>query len=149
MECLSTSVRTLRMVEMRLHHVGYVVASIEEALPGFLDSLGAQADSVVIHDPLQKVFVQFVRVPSQDGVLLELVAPAGESSPVQSLMERGGGLHHVCYEVNDLQRAVAEARSRKCILLRAPKPAVAFGGRRIAWVMTAEKLLIEYLEAAC
>lgn len=133
---------------MRLHHVGYVVASVEDALPQFLSSLGAQADSAVIHDPLQKVFVQFLRMPAQDGVLLELVAPADTSSPVQSFLKRGGGLHHVCYEVKDLERAIAEARSRKCILLRPPKPAAAFGGRRIAWVMTPEKMLIEYLESS-
>jgi methylmalonyl-CoA/ethylmalonyl-CoA epimerase len=86
-------------------------------------------------------------MPAEDDVRIELVAPAEPDSPVRSFLEKGGGLHHVCYEVPDLERALDEARLRKCVLVRSPKPAVAFAGRRIAWVITPEKLLIEYLEA--
>jgi methylmalonyl-CoA/ethylmalonyl-CoA epimerase len=136
-----------RVTEPKLHHVGYVVASVQESSSGFIESLGAKADSGIIHDPLQKVFVQFLRLPAEDEVRIELVAPAEPDSPVRSFLEKGGGLHHLCYEVRDLELALDEARSRKCVLVRSPKPAAAFAGRRIAWVITPEKLLIEYLEA--
>lgn len=137
-----------RVSEPKLHHLGYVVASVRESSSGFIESLGAKADSAIIHDPLQKVFVQFLRMPAQDEVRIELVSPVGPDSPVRAFLEKGGGLHHICYEVSDLEQAIAEARSRKCLLVRSPKPAAAFDGRRIAWVITPEKLLIEYLEAA-
>jgi methylmalonyl-CoA/ethylmalonyl-CoA epimerase len=136
------------VTELKLHHLGFVVASLQESSSGFIESLGAKADSGIIHDPLQKVFVQFLRMPAQDEVRIELVAPARPDSPVLAFLEKGGGLHHVCYEVRDLEQAIAQARSRKCLLVRPPKPAAAFAGRRIAWLMTPEKLLIEYLEAA-
>ena len=77
---------------------------------------------------------------------IELVEPAGEDSPVLRFLEQGGGLHHVCYEVADLEEQLVEFRSRGAVIARRPKPAVAFGGRRIAWVITAEKLLVELLE---
>jgi catechol 2,3-dioxygenase-like lactoylglutathione lyase family enzyme len=56
-------------------------------------------------------------------------------------------LHHVCFEVDDLGRQLAEARANRSVLVRSPCPAAAFGGRHIAWIFTRQRLLIEYLEA--
>ena len=130
---------------LRFHHVGYVVASIEQAMPGFVRSLGAQWDGRVIHDPLQKVKVAFLTTRAEDPQI-ELVEPASEDSPVSGFLARGGGLHHVCYEVGDLEGQLDEFRARGAVIAKRPKPAVAFEGRRIAWVITAEKLLVELLE---
>jgi methylmalonyl-CoA/ethylmalonyl-CoA epimerase len=52
----------------------------------------------------------------------------------------------LCYEVLDLERALAAFKSRGAVIAKRPLPAVAFEGRRIAWIVTAEKLLIELLE---
>jgi methylmalonyl-CoA/ethylmalonyl-CoA epimerase len=130
---------------LRLHHVGFVVANIEQAMPGFLRSLAARWDEQIFHDPLQKVKVAFLTTRVEDPQI-ELVEPAGEDSPVLRFLQQGGGLHHVCYEVADLEQQLAEFRSRGAVIAKRPKPAVAFGGRRIAWVITAEKLLVELLE---
>lgn len=133
---------------LRQHHVGFVVANIETAMPGFLRSLAAEWDGQVFHDPLQKVRVAFLVTRAQDPAI-ELVEPAGDGSPVlRFLQERGGGLHHVCYEVADLEKELAAFRSRGASIAKRPLPAVAFGGRRIAWVITSEKLLVELLEEA-
>jgi methylmalonyl-CoA/ethylmalonyl-CoA epimerase len=48
--------------------------------------------------------------------------------------------------VDDLEQALANARSMGALITRQPMPAVAFGGRRIAWIYTKNRLLIEYLE---
>jgi methylmalonyl-CoA/ethylmalonyl-CoA epimerase len=102
----------------------------------------------VFHDPLQKVRVAFLATRAQDP-LIELVEPAGDDSPVlRFLQEHGGGLHHVCYEVADLEEQLVAFRSRGALIAKRPLPAVAFGGRRIAWVITSEKLLVELLEEA-
>jgi methylmalonyl-CoA/ethylmalonyl-CoA epimerase len=134
------------MPEPSLHHFGYVVSSLPEALNGFAGSMGARVISEVIHDARQDVYVAFLQPPSQDSVQLELVAPASATSPVMAFAQKGGGLHHVCYEVDDLDETLAQARRRKCLPVRPPKPAAAFHGRRIAWIITPERLLIEYLE---
>jgi len=131
-----------------LHHVGFVVANIETAMPGFLRSLAAEWDGHVFHDPLQKVRVAFLATRAQDPAI-ELVEPAGDDSPVSRfLQERGGGLHHVCYEVAHLEEELIAFRSRGASIAKRPLPAVAFGGRRIAWVITSEKLVVELLEEA-
>ena len=128
------------------HHVGFVVASIPEAAPGFAESMDADWDGVIIHDPLQMARVSFLRSRSPADPLFELVEPAGDKSPVRSFLKRGGGLHHVCYVVDSLDEQLKLCQSRRALVVRQPLPAVAFGGRRIAWVYTKHKLLIEYLE---
>ena len=134
------------MNPLRLHHIGYVVASIDVAMPGFVGSLRANWDGRVFHDLNQKVRVAFLTTRPEDAQV-ELVEPVGDDSPVlRFLREKGGGLHHVCYEVADLENQLLEFRSRGAAIAKRPKPAVAFDGRRIAWIMTAERILIELLE---
>ena len=53
-------------------------------------------------------------------------------------------LHHVCYEVADLEQELADFRPRGAVIAKRPKPVVAFAGRRIAWLITVEKLLVEF-----
>jgi methylmalonyl-CoA/ethylmalonyl-CoA epimerase len=129
-----------------LHHIGFVVASIAPAMEGFLRSLNASWDQTVFEDPSQKVRVAFLTTRAGEPQI-ELVEPLGERSPAQRfLREKGGGLHHFCYETNNLEAELRGFRSRQAILVSHPVPAVAFGGRRIAWVLTRENLLVELLE---
>ena len=126
--------------------MGYVVSSIDSAMPGFLCQLGATWDGQIFHDPNQRVRVAFITTRPEDAQV-ELVEPVGDDSPVlRFLREKGGGLHHACYEVADLDAQLAEFRSHGSIIAKRPKPAVAFAGRRIAWVITREMFLIELLE---
>ena len=132
----------------RLHHFGFVVRSITDAIEGFCKSVGGTGWSQTWHDPIQRVRVAFIH-PALTGLpAIELVEPADDKAFVQKFLERGGGLHHVCYEVQNLEAELTEAVARGVTVIRRPQPAVAFAGRRIAWVMTKETLLIEYLEAA-
>jgi methylmalonyl-CoA/ethylmalonyl-CoA epimerase len=134
-------------MEPTLHHVGYVVASIPDIAERFAKSVHAEWDGRIVHDPLQGVHVTFLANRAfPEAALVELVAPAGENSPVTSFLKKGGGLHHFCFEVDELAEQLEEARRQGAIVVRKPLPAVAFNNRRIGWVYTAEKLLIEYLE---
>jgi len=130
-----------------LHHVGYVVKSIEEQAAGFVKSLGATWDQQITHDPLQGAKVTFLRTPGAGDAQIELVEPAGDGSPVSRFLEKGGGLHHLCYEVGDLEEHLKLIRAAGCVVVRAPMPAAAFQQRLIAWAWTREKLLLEFLEA--
>ena len=131
---------------MALHHIGFVVGSIEKTVDRFAQSISAQWDGHIIADPLQGVRVTFLRsIVSPSESLIELVEPAGAKSPVENFLKRGGGLHHLCYEVDSLTAQLQLSRSLGGLVVRQPMPAVAFGGRHIAWVYTADKLLTEYL----
>jgi methylmalonyl-CoA/ethylmalonyl-CoA epimerase len=134
------------IVSLFLHHVGFVVPEVRAGMEAFVASLGATWDGTVYGDPLQRVKVAFLTTRVGDAQI-ELVAPDGPDSPVlRFLKESGGGLHHVCYEVDDVEQQMAAMKARGALIMRRPKPAVAFEGRRIAWMLTREKLLVELLE---
>jgi methylmalonyl-CoA/ethylmalonyl-CoA epimerase len=131
----------------RLHHIGFVVSSIEKSVKNFSTSLELNWDSKIFEDPNQQVRVTFLQGLSSVDPLIELIEPAGEQSPVLSFLKRGGGLHHLCVQVDNLEEQLRKSRAAGGLITRQPLPAVAFGGRRIAWVFARNKLLIEYLEA--
>jgi methylmalonyl-CoA/ethylmalonyl-CoA epimerase len=131
----------------RLHHIGIVVASISAAAPGFARSLSASWDSRIFHDPAQGARVSFLSFGSGEPQV-ELVEPAGDDSPVARAAQSGGGMHHMCFEVQALDAEIDAGRASGAVLVKAPQPAVAFDGRRICWMFTRERLLVEYLEAA-
>jgi methylmalonyl-CoA/ethylmalonyl-CoA epimerase len=132
--------------DCRLHHIGMVVDSIERTALSVARSLGATWDGKTFSDPLQVVRVTFLSGRSPQDPMIELVEPDGERSPVINFLKRGGGLHHLCYEVKTLEAQLEFIRSIGGLIVKPPLPAVAFGGRRIAWVFTKDSLLVEYLE---
>jgi methylmalonyl-CoA/ethylmalonyl-CoA epimerase len=134
-------------VPVKLHHIGFVVASIEESAESIARSLGATWDGKIVFDPLQKVRVTFLKGSYAHDSLIELVEPCGPDSPVSRFLNSGGGLHHLCYEVRDLESHLASSKSVGTIIISSPVPAVAFGGRRIAWALTKKRLLLEFLES--
>jgi methylmalonyl-CoA/ethylmalonyl-CoA epimerase len=131
---------------VKLHHVGFVVKSIQDCGWSFAQALGASWDEKIYFDPLQKVRVTFFEGRNNADPLIELVEPGGEDSPVTQFLQRGGGLHHLCYEVDNLERHLEFCKSVGNTIIRPPVPAVAFGGRRIAWAVTRKRLLVEFLE---
>lgn len=128
----------------KLHHIGYVVSSIAEGLQRWESALSARSVSARYADHIQKATVLFLELP--DGVKLELVEPLTSDSPVNGFLSKGGGLHHLCFEVGSLTQQIQHMRKQHAVLVRRPQPAVAFGGRRIAWMMTRDRMLVEYLE---
>ena len=124
-----------------------MVDSIERTGKSFAESLALTWDQKLFFDPLQKVTVTFMKSTHQAEPQIELVEPVEEDSPVRSFLLKGGGLHHLCYEVPSLETQLELSCSQGGKLVRPPMPAVAFDGRRIAWVYGKEKLLIEFLEA--
>jgi methylmalonyl-CoA/ethylmalonyl-CoA epimerase len=131
----------------RLHHVGFVVANIEACAPGISRALLADWDKEIFADPLQRVRVTFLKGGSQSP-LFELVEPLGQNSPVFRFLDAGGGLHHLCYEVSSIPEHLDRIRAAGGVIVSRAKPAVAFGGRSIAWALTREKLLLEFLQQA-
>ena len=132
--------------EPSLHHIGYVVASIAEDIDRWRLALSAISVTEIYDDEIQQARVAFLDLPPAGVTKVELVEPLGQDSRVAGFLNEGGGLHHLCFEVDDIELQISQMKMQKAMLLRRPQPAVAFGGRRIAWMLTREKLLIEYLE---
>lgn len=87
----------------KLNHVAIVVPDLEAAAGVYRDSLGAQV-SEPVPLPEHGVTTVFVSLPNTK---IELLQPFGTESPIARYLERNpdGGMHHVCYEVDDIVSA--------------------------------------------
>ena len=94
---------------MKIDHLGIAVRSIEDSLGFYRDALGIELKSTeVVED--QGVTVALLPVGESR---IELLEPVSEDSPVgRFIQKRGEGLHHICYEVEDLASKLDELRSR-------------------------------------
>ena len=82
-----------------------------------------------------------------NGLNVELVEPLSESSPITKMLEKGQGIYHVCFRVDDIEGAIAQARKKDFHCIVRPVPAKAFEGKRIAWLFNRDLGLVELLEA--
>ncbi|MFC3051110.1 methylmalonyl-CoA epimerase [Kordiimonas pumila] len=84
----------------RLNHVAIVVPDLDAAVKQYRDVLGADVSSP-LDLPDHGVTTVFVNLPNTK---IELLLPFGENSPIAKFLENNpsGGMHHVCYEVDDI-----------------------------------------------
>lgn len=131
---------------MRLHHIGYAVKNIRSYLDEYLIPMFSPIRiSEPVADPIQQVVVCFCEM--QGGSVIELIEPMGEKSPVNSLIgSKRGGLYHLCYEVEDLDREVQRFRQKRYMPLGKPVPAAAFEGRRIVFLLSPQQDVVEFVE---
>ncbi len=130
-----------------LMHVGVAVPDLSAAASTLESLFGYRVISGPFDDPIQKVTVNFMTQSDQDAVEIELITPLTEDSPLRTMLQKnGGGAYHLCFQTNDIERALAHVRSQGCIVVSHPMPAVAFGGRRIAWFYTRTRQLFELVE---
>jgi methylmalonyl-CoA/ethylmalonyl-CoA epimerase len=127
---------------MRFHHVAMAATDIEDALFALSSQGPVRLLTDAVSDPEQGVRLQLVDV---GGLQTELVQDEGDG-PVAGWLNRGCKLYHICYEVDDLNRAVEEARLNGAVVVSYPKPALLFSGRRVAFVMDRVRGLVEFLE---
>ena len=127
-------------------HIGYAVENIANYVQDFV--LPLFPGSVVgdtVEDPIQGVRAAFVEFPGRGRV--ELIEPARPDSPVRKILQaKRGGLYHLCYSVDDIEGEIQKFRDRGCLVISHPKPAVAFGGRRVAFLYTPQRDIVEFVE---
>lgn len=131
---------------MRFHHVGYAVKDIRRYLEEFLMPMFApESVGAPVSDVTQGVTVCFVQM--QGGTVIELVEPLDEQSPLHSVIGSSrGGVYHLCYEVENLDLELLRFRGKGCLPLGKPVPAAAFNGRRIVFLLTPQRDLLEFVE---
>lgn len=93
----------------KINHIGIAVNSLEAAIPFYRDQLGMEFEgSEVVED--QKVKVAFLKVGESR---IELLEPTSEESPVAKyIAKKGEGIHHIAYEVEDVEKALAEMKEK-------------------------------------
>ncbi len=114
----------------RIDHIAIVVEDIELALEFWRDTLGLEL-SHVEDVPDQKSIVAFL--PTRDSEV-ELVKPTDELSGVaRYLKKRGPGVHHICFEVDDIVETLTRLREKGVRLIN-DEPTIGTGGKKIAFI---------------
>ena len=139
---------------MRLNHIGFVVQDIAEAAKLF-HTLGLREVTQVEPDPVQKVVACFMGTGDEGEAHIELLEPAGEDSPIATfLKKRGGGIHHICFEVDHLDKTTDELIQKGFKVVVPPVDCVGYDrsfnrqsqrATKIAFFLS-DKFLIELLE---
>lgn len=108
------------MILGRLNHVGVATPSIDASVAFYRDVMGAMAIGAPFDLPAQGVRVCFVDTPNTQ---IELIEPLGDASPIRTFLEKNpaGGQHHLCYEVPDIQEALAWFRGKGAKVLGEPR----------------------------
>jgi methylmalonyl-CoA/ethylmalonyl-CoA epimerase len=132
-----------------------VVHDIEEVAK-LLGTLGMKALTRPEPDPIQKVTACFLGQEDGEGFQVELLEPTDDTSPVANfLAKKGGGLHHLCFEVDDIDSAAKGLESRGYRVVSRPVECIGYdrsfglgekAPTRIAFLMTSSKLLVELLQ---
>jgi methylmalonyl-CoA/ethylmalonyl-CoA epimerase len=93
----------------RVNHIAVVVPDVEQALGFWRDALGLELARVE-HNEREGVKIAFLPVGEGE---IELIAPTGEDSGVaRYLSKTGGGLHHICVEVDDIAAALESLKAK-------------------------------------
>ncbi len=94
---------------MKINHLGIATKGIDEALKFWSDALGLEnVHTEVVED--QKVRVAMLPIGESR---IELLEPTSDDSPISKFLEkRGGGIHHIAVEVDDIETALAKLRSQ-------------------------------------
>ena len=124
--------------------MGYAVKRIDRALSSF-EKLGYDFEPV-IDDMDRNVRLAF---GVKDGYRIELVAPLDKKleSPVDQYLSNAVGTpYHICYESDRFDTEIEELKSQGFKVVIEPKPAVAFGGKRVVFMMNIGFGLMEIVE---
>lgn len=128
----------------RIDHIGIAVQSIQDALQFFEKALGMPLDHIAAEEG-GKTEVGFLTVGDSD---VELVEPReAESGLAKFLQKRGEGIHHICFEVDNLDHVLARLKEHGAQLID-ETPRVNATGTRYAFVhpKSAHGVLIELYE---
>lgn len=104
----------------RLNHVGIATPSIAQSIETYRTLLGAIVIGEPFDLPAQGVKVCFIDTPNTQ---IELIEPYDDSSPIAGFLKKNpaGGQHHVCFEVHDIQAAVADLKAKGATVLGEPR----------------------------
>lgn len=128
----------------KFHHIGIAAFSIENTAQYYIEAGYSKTKTVI--DSIQNVQICFLS--KENMPLIELLAPVDEKSPVNKTIEKVGvAPYHICYEVNDIENAVAELKKKKFLPIIKVVNACAMDNKRICFLYNKNVGLIELVES--
>ncbi|MGI0063230.1 MAG: VOC family protein [Nitrosotalea sp.] len=114
---------------MKLHHIGIVVSNIQQSLGELKNYLNFETISTIMPVGSQKVNICLLKIGDP---FLELIEPSSPDSAISEFAKSGGGIHHLCFEVKDIETELESLSKKGATIL--VNPVKGFDERRIAFV---------------
>ena len=116
----------------RLHHVAIAVADLEAASAFYRGTLGAKVSGLLAM-PDHGVSVAFVELPNTK---IELIEPLGDRSPIAAFLAKhpSGGVHHICFEVENIWTACEQLISAGTYVLGDGNPKIGSHGKEVLFL---------------
>lgn len=116
----------------RLNHVAIAVPDLDVAIAQYRDTLGAHVNPPQ-DEPDHGVTVVFIELPNTK---IELLHPLGENSPIQGFLDKNpsGGIHHICYEVDDIIVARDKLQAAGARVLGTGEPKIGAHGKPVLFL---------------
>ncbi|WP_289040397.1 methylmalonyl-CoA epimerase [uncultured Aliiroseovarius sp.] len=116
----------------RLNHVAIAVPDLDAAVVQYRDTLGAEVGAPQ-DEPDHGVTVVFITLPNTK---IELLHPLSESSPIAGFLEKNpaGGIHHICYEVDDIIAARDKLQDAGARVLGTGEPKIGAHGKPVLFL---------------
>jgi methylmalonyl-CoA/ethylmalonyl-CoA epimerase len=116
----------------RLNHVAIAVPDLDAAAAQYRNALGAKVGEPQ-DEPDHGVTVIFIELPNTK---IELLYPLGENSPINGFLEKNpsGGIHHVCYEVDDIIAARDHLKETGARVLGSGEPKIGAHGKPVLFL---------------
>ncbi|MDE1831676.1 VOC family protein [Candidatus Nitrosotalea okcheonensis] len=114
---------------MKLHHIGIVVGNIKQSIGELKNYLNFETTSTIMPVGSQKVNICLLKIGDP---FLELIEPASPDSAISEFARSGGGIHHLCFEVKDIEVELESFAKKGATIL--VNPVRGFDERRIAFV---------------
>lgn len=129
---------------MNIDHIGLVVKDIDKEVRHFCQVLGYSLDNKIFD---QTQISWLAMMIAANGYRIELIQPADKRAPSYDFADKGGGLHHICYIVNDLNAAIAHLKINGYLLIKNVVSAPLLDNRKIVFLFSkANGQIIELVE---
>jgi len=118
----------------RLNHVAIAVPAggLASAAKKYRDTLGAEVSEAVPQRD-HGVTTVFITLPNTK---IELLEPLGENSPIKGFLDKNpsGGMHHICYEVENINEAIAQMKAKGARVIGDGKPKIGAHGKPVVFL---------------
>ncbi len=117
------------IIFVKLHHIGIVVGNIEQSIGELKNYLNFETTSTIMPVGSQRVNICLLKIGDP---FLELIEPSSPDSAISEFAKSGGGIHHLCFEVKNIETELESLSKKGATIL--VNPVKGFDERRIAFV---------------
>jgi len=129
---------------MKIDHICFAVKNIMEGISYWETVFGYRQMTEMVQNSLQKVKVVFLF--KDDSIMVKLIEPQEDNLSLINFVNRGGGFHHLCFRVEDMEEELHELKEKGLIMLVPPQPGEAFNNHNIAFLLARYGTNIELID---